>query len=209
VSLYRRQLALGSALLLSSGLARAGDDADDVIARVGRARAPIRTLKGPFQQTRTIGLLATDVRSNGTLLLVRPDHLRWELAPPDEVTFWVGPEGFAYRSAHGKGRLPASSARIGSALEDLRTLLGGDLAKLRERWDLRVVRHDASGAEVEATPRPGVVARLQRLVLSLAPDLARPTRAQLVEGPRDRTLIEFGTLVVNEPIDEGMMRPPA
>jgi hypothetical protein len=206
--LHRRQIALGSALLLSSGFARADDDADDVIARVGRARAPIRTLKGPFQQTRTIGLLATDVRSRGTLVLVRPDRLRWELVPPDDVTFWVGPDGFAYKSAHGHGRLPATSARIGAALEDLRTLLGGDLAQLRERWELRIVHHDASGAEVEATPRPGVVARLQRLSLSLAPDLARPARAILVEGPRDRTVIEFGSLVVNEPVDDALMRPP-
>jgi hypothetical protein len=208
MTIHRRQLALGSALVVGSRFARADDGADDVIARVARARAPIRTLKGPFQQKRTIGLLATDVRSRGTLVLVRPDHLRWELAPPDEVTFWVGPDGFGYKSAHGQGRLPASSARIGGALEDLRTMLGGDLSKLRERWELRVVQHDANGAEVEATPRAGVVARLQRLRLSLAADLARPVRALLVEGPRDRTLIEFGALVVNEPVDESTMRPP-
>lgn len=209
MSIYRRQFIAGSALMLAPRGARADGDAGDLIARVGRARAPVRTLQGPFQQTRTIGLLATDVRSHGTVVLVRPDLLRWGLAPPDDVTFWVGAEGLAYKSAHGQGRLPASSARIGGALDDLRTMLGGDLAKLRERWELRIVRDDASGAELEATPRAGVVARLQRLRFSLTPDLVRPVRALLVEGPRDHTLIDFGALVVNAPVDDALMRPPA
>jgi outer membrane lipoprotein carrier protein LolA len=209
MSVSRRRFALGSALLLTSRGAGADGAADDLVARVGRARAPMRTLQGPFEQTRTVGLLATDVRSRGTLRLVRPDRLRWELAPPDGVTFWVGPEGLAYKSTHGYGRLPASSGRTGEALDDLRALLGGDLARLRERWDLRVVRDDASGAEFEGAPRAGVAARLQRFRFSLAIDLIVPTRALLVEGPHDHTVIDFGALVVNAPLDEGLMRPPA
>jgi hypothetical protein len=209
VTISRRAFALGSALLFAPRTARAEEGGDGLVARVGRARAPVQTLKGPFEQTRTIGLLATDVHSRGTFMLVRPDRLRWELAPPDEVTFWVGPEGLAYKSVHGGGHLPASSVRIGAALEDLHTLLGGDLSKLRQRWDLRVMRDDPGGAEIEATPRAGAIARLQRLHFSLGPDFTRPTRVLLVEGPRDHTLIEFGALVTNAPIDEALMRPPA
>jgi len=29
----------------------------------------------------------------------------------------------------------------------------------------------------------------------------------LVEGPRDRTSIEFGPMVINGPVDDGEMRP--
>ncbi len=202
----RRALLAGAAGLLAAR--RAGAALPDVLARVARARAPINTLQGPFEQTRTIGLLSTDVRSRGALTLVRPDRLRWDLAPPDEVTFWVGPEGLAYKGARGHGRLPSSSARFGAALEDLRTLLGDDLAKLGDRWELRVLRDDGAGLELEATPRPGVPARLERIHFSLAPDLARPKRVILVEGPRDHTLIEFGELAVNLPVEETRMRPP-
>jgi len=209
VSLPRRPFVLGSALLFASRDAHPAQDAGDLVGRVGRARAQVRTLQGPFEQTRTIGLMATDIHSRGTLVLVRPDRLRWALAPPDDVTFWVGPEGLGFKSAHGQGSVRTASASLGAALEDLRTLLGGDLGKLRDRWDLRVVRDDASGAEIEATPRAGQVVGLQRLRLSLGPDLARPTRALLVEGPRDHTLIDFGALLVNAPVDEALMRPPA
>jgi hypothetical protein len=209
--LTRRALLGGSVLvplvLLVPRSAFAGDPLDDVLARIARARAPLRTMQGPFTQTRTIGLLATDVRSTGTLVLVRPDRLRWELAPPDEVTFFVGPEGLSYRGAHAHASTLPPSARIAGALDDLRTLLGGDLTRLRERWDLRLLRDDAGGVEIEATPRAGSRSPLRSMRFALAADLVRPTRALLVEGPRDTTTIDFGAMVVDGPVDPSRMRP--
>jgi hypothetical protein len=204
-----RRALLGAAIsaVCAPALARADDALEGLLTRVARARAPVRTLQGPFVQTRTIGLLATDVRSNGTLVLVRPDRLRWELAPPDAVTFFVGPEGLAYRSARGEGRMPAGNARIAGALDDLRTLLGGDLSRLRDRWDLRVVRDDAAGAEMEAIARPGASSQLQSIRFTLGADLVRPASALLVEGPHDRTRIDFGALVVNGVVDPARVRP--
>jgi hypothetical protein len=211
--LTRRSVLTGAALLLTADVAWAAGSTAELLERIARARAPMRSLQGPFTQTRTIGLLSTDVRSTGTLALLRPDRLRWRLAPPDDVTFWVGPEGLAYRSAHGQGRLPASSARIAAALQDLHALLGGDLAALSERWALTVVRDDASGAELEAVGAPpdasaGGPVFARRMRFALAPDLVRPVRALLVEGDHDRTAIEFGDLTVNGPIEESSMRPP-
>jgi hypothetical protein len=204
----RRALLAGVATCLVTRRAAAADAIDSLLARIASARAAVHTLRGPFTQTRTIGLLATDVRSAGVLTLVRPDRLRWELAPPDAITFWIGPEGLAYRDAHGQARLPATTARMAGALDDLRSLLGGDPARLRDRWDLHVVRDDATGAELDATPRTLAGAPMQGMRFALAPDLIRPVRATLTEGPRDRTLIEFGTLVVDGPVDAETMKPP-
>ena len=203
----RRACLAGAASWLTASVAHA-QPADDVIARIARARARVHTLHGPFTQIRTIGLLATDVRSRGTLTLVRPDRLRWELEPPDAVTFWMAPEGLAYRSAHGAGRLGETTARIGAALDDMRTLLGGDLTRLRERWDVRTVREDATGIELEAAARGDAGMGVRVMRFALAADLVRPTRILLVEGPRDRTSIEFGALAVDAPVDESSMRPP-
>ena len=206
-TLTRRALVAGGTVLAFTRAARAADPVDALLSRIAGARTGVRSVRGPFVQTRTIGLLATDVRSSGLLTLVRPDRLRWELLPPDAITFWSGPEGLAYRDAHGQARLPPSSARLAGVMDDLRTLLGGDPSRLRERWDLRVVRDDASGAELSATPRTPM-AGLSTLGFALASDLVRPTRATLVEGPRDRTVIEFGALVVDGPVDAASMVPP-
>ncbi|HEY6462374.1 MAG TPA: outer membrane lipoprotein carrier protein LolA [Polyangiaceae bacterium] len=180
---------------------------DELLARIARARAPLRTMQGPFVQTRTLGLLATDVRSTGTLVLVRPDRLRWELAPPDAIVFFVGPEGLSYRGPHGEARMPGGNARVAAGLDDLRTLLAGDLARLRARWDLRLVRDDDTGAEIEATARPEAATQLKSIRFAVAHDLVRPTRAILVEGPHDRTVIEFGALVLDAPVDPARVRP--
>jgi hypothetical protein len=196
---------LGATWLLG-GTARAGGGVDELLARIARARGSLRTMQGPFTQTRTIGLLATDVKSHGSLALVRPDRLRWHLEPPDDVTFWVGPEGLAYQSAHGQGRVAAGTVRVADALRDLRALLGGDLGQLRDRWVLRVIRDDATGAEVEATARNTTAGDTTSMRLALAPDLVRPTRALLVEGPRDRTGIDFGEMAINQPVDDGLMQ---
>ena len=204
----RRAVVLGTGSLLASSVASADDGAADLLARIRRARAQVHTLRGPFEQVRVIRLLTAEVRSRGTMFLVRPDRLRWELDPPDDVTFWIGPAGLAYKGTHGQGRLPAATAKMGRALDDLRTLLGGDLEGLRDRWDLRVIRDDSRGAELEATPKVREGAALRSLRLALDGDLLRPTRAVLLEGSQDSTRVEFGALTVNAVIDDALMRPP-
>ena len=193
-------------------------DLDDVLAKIARARASLKTLAGPFTQTRKIGLLASEVRSTGTLTLVRPDRLRWELAPPDDVVYWVTPEGLAYKSKSGQGRVPSGGAgKLAAALDDLRILLSGDLGLLRARYDMKLVTNDATGVAFEATPKgagaPGATTRpvtpsMQRIDFALAPDLVRPTRATLIETARDRTDIAFGALEKDAAIDPARMRPP-
>jgi outer membrane lipoprotein-sorting protein len=193
--------------LLWSREAGADPTLDELLFRIGNARATVRTLRARFNQTRKIGLLASEVRSHGTMILVRPDRLRWELDPPDDVTFWMGPQGLAYRTAHGQGRLPDAKARMVTALEDMRTLLGGDLLKLRDRWSLKVVRNDATGVEIEAASREPAGSGFRSLRLALAANLAQPTRIELVESANERTTIEFDALVLNLAVDDALMRP--
>ena len=207
--LTRRDL-LASLLALSAVAtvrpARA-DALDDALARIAKARAPLKTLVGPFTQERTIGLLSTSVKSHGTLTLVRPDRLRWELAPPDDVVYWITPEGLAYRSKSGQGRVSAAQARLDSSLDDLRTLLGGDLGKLRSRYDLKLLSDKDGETTFEATPRdPAMPLKLLRF--GVAADGATPRFAELFEGGRDKTRIEFGTLQRDVPVDPAVVRAP-
>ncbi len=183
------------------------DKLTDFLAQVARARAGVTTLTGPFTQERSIGLLAAKVRSTGTLTLVRPDRLRWELAPPDEAIYWVTPDGLAYRSPTGQGKVPAASQKATAALADLRILLGGDLNELRGRYDLRGSCPEHAPFVLHATPKPGVEAPFQDMTFTLAPDLIAPETVTITEGPRDRTEIRFGTLRVNAPVPPSAMTP--
>jgi hypothetical protein len=117
------------------------------------------------------------------------------------------PEGLAYQSRTGQGRVPVGD-KVAAALDDLRTLLGGDLTRLRARYDLTGTCHGDDPIVFQATPKPGQPAPSRRLVFSLAADLVSPRAATLVEGPRDRTEITFGSMLKNVPIDPLKMRPP-
>jgi len=198
----RRALLASLASLALVRVARA-DPTDDGLARVARARGSLRSLSGPFTQERTIGLLSTVVRSTGTMDLALPDRLRWELAPPDDVVYWITPEAIAYRTKTGHGRVPAVRARLASSLDDLRTLLGGDLAHLRKRYDLRMT----DDLVFDGAPRDPS-APITRLRFGLASDACTPRFAELFEGQRDKTRIDFGALRRDAPIDPALFRVP-
>ena len=76
----RSFLVILSALGLVAGAERAAqaDAVADALADIAKARAGLKTMVAPFTQERTIGLLATAVKSEGELSLVRTDRLRWE-----------------------------------------------------------------------------------------------------------------------------------
>ena len=206
------QATVGSAIaLFFTAFSRASlaDDLESTLAEVRVARASLKTLKGPFTQERTIGLLATKVKSTGTLTMVRPDRLRWELAPPDDVVYWVGPDGFAYKSARGQGRIPSAAGRLASAMEDVRLVLGGDLDQLRKRYDLALVSKTADEASFAATPKANAgELHMQKILFSLGKDRATPTRATLVETERDKTEIVFGAMQRDIAIDPAYVRAP-
>jgi outer membrane lipoprotein-sorting protein len=210
----RAFLAIAGGVIAFPRTTRAeGAPVDELLSRIARARASVKTIAGPFTQTRKIGLLAAEVRSKGTMTLVLPDKLRWELSPPDEVVYWITPDGLSYRSRSGQGRMAIDAgtpagARVGAALTDLRTVLAGDLGKLRPRFDLKLLPTTDGTASFEAAARPNSGSRVQRITFALAPDLVRPLRATLTEGAKDVTDISFGALQVDSPVDPALMKGP-
>jgi hypothetical protein len=210
----RREALLASAVLLLRTRHAQSDECpperlEAALRDIAQARAAVTTLTGPFVQERKIGLLSAKVRSTGTLTLVRPDRLRWELLPPDEAVYWILPEGLAYKSKAGQGRIDGTSDKIAAGLDDLRILLGGDLSRLRARYDLSGACNGSDPVVFSATPKPGQTTPATRIVLTLAPDLVSPRSAVLSFGPRDQTEITFGALQKNAPVDPAKMRPPS
>ncbi len=196
-----------AATAAAPSLARA-DETTDVLRDVAKARSKLRTLVARFTQVRALSLFATTVTSQGELSLVRPDRLRWELFEPDAITYWVGPEGLAYRSKAGAGKVsPGEAGPLGAVLADLLTVLGGDLARLRDRYDVSAARVDG-GARVTATPKDDKLKKLvSRLTLELAPGLVVPRKFELFERGDDRSTIAFEAARLDEPIDPKRMRP--
>jgi outer membrane lipoprotein-sorting protein len=208
---FLRLAAAGSALGLVGGVAPAA--ADELSpALITRARQGLKSAIAKFTQVRTVGLLATDVKSQGTMTVVTPDRLRWELAPPDAVTYWIGPEGIAYRTEKGVVRAGKEAAgRFGAVLTDLLVFLGGDLSKLEARYAVTIPSREKDGAlNLVAEPRTDDVRKLVRAVrVQTTPELWSVRRVEIEEAGGDRTVLTFGPAQRDPQVDPATMRPPA
>lgn len=195
--------------LISPRLATAGTK--DALEGISKARASLKTLTAPFTQTRTLGLLASEVVSKGDLALVRPDRLRYSLAAPDAITYWVGPEGVAYKSATAKkaGKAPPNAGPFAAVLGDLLTFMGGDMARLAERYELSVPS-ESDGVTLVATPKVAEVKKLlSRLELRTTKELWGIRKITMAETNGDESVIVFGENQRDKPIDPASMKPPA
>lgn len=206
----RSFLSCSAALALTTLAARrayGADDTERILEQVAAARRDLRTMVGSFEQVRRIAVLATDVTSRGRMTLVRPDRLRWELLPPDSVTYWIGPEGLAYATETSRGRVGrAEAGSTGRVLDDLLVVLGGDLGVLRERHEVRAVR-DERGLRVEARPRDDRLrGRIRKLEVLLARDMVTPVSVLVQETETEQVRIRFTHVERNVQVDASTMR---
>lgn len=201
-------LLTGASVIVASRASAA--PLDDALVDIAKARSKLTTLQGPFTQERTIALLASKVKSTGKLWMVRPDRLRWELDAPDAATYWVLPDGLAYKTKSGKGKVAkGAQGPLGGVLGDLLILLGGDLAELKGRYDLTLAKRDAKSLVIHAIPKDKAIAKsTKRIELSLGSDPAVLEKVVLVEAGEDRSEISFGTLTRNAPVDPSLVAGP-
>lgn len=181
---------------------------DATLSKIARARKHLKTLRGPIEQIRKLRLFKEEVRTRGRLVLVMPDRLLWQLDAPEHARYWVGPEGLSVETPHTRATTRDTDSALADALEDLRTLLGGDLRRLEKRYRLRVEQGTGDAVVVVATLRAGQPKRgLRELRIGFDPRSWHPKTAELLEAGGDSTVIRFGRLEENVPIDPTTMRP--
>jgi outer membrane lipoprotein-sorting protein len=196
---------LGAALLSRRALA----STPEVLASLRTARQRIRTLQARFEQERTLGLLATKVVSRGELTVVLPGQLRWELLPPDAITWWITPAGLAYASSRSRASADRSAAGpMAGVLDDVLVVLGGDPARLEPRYALEATLQPDETARVVATPKDSrISAVLRSIEILIDRDLISPRRIRMEESSSDRIEIRFSDVRINQPVDPARMRP--
>lgn len=182
-----------------------GAKLDGVLSDIAKARSSVTTMRASFTQERKITLLATTVSSTGEMTYAAPDRLRWDLAAPDDIVYFIGPEGLSYKTKSSTATVPAQGASVAKALTDVRALLGGDLSTLKDRYTLSGSR-SSSDVEIDGTAKDPK-ASVRGFVLVLDKGLVKPMRAQLLEGKSDRVDLRFSSVTTNEKIDPAKLRP--
>jgi len=185
------------------------DDVSDTFAEIKKAREKIKTLVASFTQERTIGLLSSTVKSEGEMTLVRPDKLRWELKSPDAVVYYITPEGFAFSTANGGANVSKTAAKkFGDVLSDLLIFMGGDLDKLKERYEL-TVPSKKDGTTLHAKPKTEEVKKIVKsLEISVATDNWTVKKITIEEKSGDKSVITFSKVTKDTKVEDSKMKPP-
>lgn len=209
----RNLLEAASSLLAVAACGRIGIASAEELSPslVTDARRGLKSVVAKFTQTRSVGLLATDVKSSGTMTIVTPDRLRWELAAPDAITYWIGPEGIAYRTDKGVVKAGKEAAgRFGAVLGDLLVFMGGDMAALAPRYRITAPSRDKDGTlHLVAEPKTDDVKKLVKVVrIDTTPDLWAVSKVEIEEAGGDKSAITFGPSQRDPKIDPTTMRPP-
>lgn len=208
-----RRLFLGATALLVSTRAWAedrekveGDKLDQLIADLAKARKNLKTMKSSFTQERNMKLLATTIKSTGQFYYVAPDRLRWELAAPDDVIYWVAPEGMSYKTKTSSGTTGQAQGNLAKSLGDLRSLLAGDVTPLKARYDLSATR-SSTDVILDGVAKDAKATGIKSFSFTMDKGLVTPMKARLVEGKNDTIDIAFSNVEVDKSIDAALMKP--
>ncbi|NUP12377.1 MAG: outer membrane lipoprotein carrier protein LolA [Polyangiaceae bacterium] len=205
----RHVLAATAAMLLTHGTpAVAVSSSDDILAAILAARRSLTSLRARFRQKRLTKLLT--IESDGELTVVTPEHLRYELFPPDDVVYWVTPQGTVHRAKGAKNAVPVARGGLAVSMPDWIALLAGDILKLKSRYEIGATEDKMGAALVRLKPKDKSLSEdVERIALRTNPD-KWSSRELVVEQPNGMvTTLEFATNEKNPKIDADRMRPPS
>jgi outer membrane lipoprotein-sorting protein len=146
---------------------------DDILDRL-KAANTFETLQASFVQTRHSSMLTKDLKSEGRLVLMSPDRIRWEvLKPYPSVFVSTGELAIAGR----RFRMPTDKDFTASAQE------GEDLAV-----KLVPIRRDLKSV-------------FREIIIHADKKSLRIQSALLITPDGDWTQLEFKNVVTNQPVD--------
>jgi outer membrane lipoprotein-sorting protein len=192
-----RGAALVALALALFAPAAAATPLDDALRRIERARGDVRSMTADFDQDKVLRLFAESVRSQGRLIVQRPDRLRWEVRTPDASLFLLVGTRMRYRLPGARGQVEAgATGALGAVLRDLVGFLAGPLADLRDRYRLSLA---GTGPTVlTAVPAAEPLSRSVRAVrLRFAADERVVEAVTLEEPGGDRSEIRFRNVRLN------------
>jgi outer membrane lipoprotein-sorting protein len=204
MGLRRLGLAL-AALLLATPVAAAdarleGDERAQALARLQESQQSLTTLRATVVQRKRHPLLKAEAVRRGTLLLERPDRLRWEVRGPDPMTLVAdGPSLLLYRPDRREAERRdlrddlAGRAAMGFLVGTMRF----DLAEMEKRFEVAVHR-DPVGLRLTLTPRSRWLAQALAAVEISQREGDPIPRRFVMTGPRgERTETVLDDLEVN------------
>lgn len=182
----------------------------EVLAQLKQEAARTETLQGHFVQEKTLVMFDQTLRSEGVLYYQAPDHLRWELLTPTASGFIIqGSRGVNWNSV--SGRVQRFSVEddpvMGMIAGQLLAWTRMDMDWLEQRYRLELVA--TSPVTLHLYPRDVAEAGfITRIRVTFASRLEHVTEVLMEEQQGDSTRLHFVETKRNQPLADGIFRPP-
>ncbi len=179
----------------------------DMVARISRSAAAIRTLTCHFTQVKTLQFLNEQMRSEG-LMAYQTDGrcLRWEYQKPYQYTFILNGDKAQVLSAKGRQTIDIRQSRLfqGIARVMMSSVTGSGLAT---GGDFTCTMYTGGGDQWQAvlTPRRKEMKKMFKDIrLHISASRQMVTQVEMTEQGGDVTVITLKDVKLNGPVDQKM-----
>lgn len=131
---------------------------DELLKRVEEAHKEHKDFKGSFDQKKFLALFGDEIKSSGTFVFKKPDHVRWEYAEPHKSILVVtGETGKKWSESTGR----VESFKLGddrgldAVVKQLFTWFKGEFTKLKDDYKVEIKSRDP--VTLKMTPKKEVV----------------------------------------------------
>jgi hypothetical protein len=136
--------------------AASADRPDTKLEQLIAELAGIPGLEARFREEKRLAVLEEPLVSEGTLQYARPDRMRRSVERPVRSTLVLRGSELSLASGGGVRVIDLDAQpTVRVFVESFRLILAGDLARLRELYELELRASGPDGWEIELTPRAG------------------------------------------------------
>lgn len=164
-----------------------------LLNNIQEAIGTIRTLEADFVQTRHLAVFEDELKSEGKIYFIAPDHLRWQIKRPYQSAL-IFNQGKVAKFEIKKGQLRkmklAGSLLFAEIMGQMINILRGDFAAIEKEYKIETKRKKS--IEVTLKPRSKKLAKmLKSITLFMHPEKFRVKKLIIQEEGEDKLEIAF------------------
>jgi outer membrane lipoprotein-sorting protein len=138
--------------------AKKQETVDDLLKRIEEAQEEHKDFKGSFDQTKLLALFGDEIKSSGSFVFKKPDHVRWEYTKPHKSILVVtGDSGKKWSESTGR----VENFKLGddrgldAVVKQLFTWFKGEFTKLKDDYEVEIKSREP--VTLKMTPKKELV----------------------------------------------------
>lgn len=185
-------------------------DKQAILAQIEKANANITSIKGEFEQTKTIAASGKEIKSDGTLYIHGTDQMAMHYNAPSTDLLVIN--GNRFYMIRGKKKNNFNTEK-NKAMRSLRNTLlycvHGKPSQLAIENDADItVSKEVSGTVITLTSKKKTPRGYEKIILHYSPTTSLLTRMEMIEWGGNSTLYEMSELLTDGSISQEVFAIP-